>query len=303
MRSWMRPSGASGCPSTTGCAVICATTPATSCSTRRRSSAATSTAPTSSGCSTSTPAARPITPRASGRCSCTSCGTITSGEAPRAISRGRPERHRQGDFYMSTVIPTHELCARRRAGAPARRRARWCSGVGIDRLDMAQTLARCEDLIARREFAQHVAINAAKLVAMQHDPELRRIVERVRAGLRRRSGGGVGLAPAGRSAARARGRHRPHAGVVRARGAPRVSRVHPRRQGRRARAGPRQDHGAPSTAPARRDARRLLHRGGGRGGRRGGARRPSGHPVRRHLLAAQGVLAGALRARLSTFRS
>jgi N-acetylglucosaminyldiphosphoundecaprenol N-acetyl-beta-D-mannosaminyltransferase len=49
-------------------------------------------------------------------------------------------------------------------------------GCAIDRLDMPQTLARCEDLIARREFAQHVAINAAKLVAMQHDPELRRIV-------------------------------------------------------------------------------------------------------------------------------
>jgi N-acetylglucosaminyldiphosphoundecaprenol N-acetyl-beta-D-mannosaminyltransferase len=50
-------------------------------------------------------------------------------------------------------------------------------GCPIDRLDMAQTLARCEDLIARREFAQHVAINAAKLVAMQHDSDLRRIVE------------------------------------------------------------------------------------------------------------------------------
>jgi N-acetylglucosaminyldiphosphoundecaprenol N-acetyl-beta-D-mannosaminyltransferase len=50
-------------------------------------------------------------------------------------------------------------------------------GCQIDRLDMPQTLARCEDLIARREFAQHVAINASKLVAMQRDPELRRIVE------------------------------------------------------------------------------------------------------------------------------
>ncbi len=42
---------------------------------------------------------------------------------------------------------------------------------------MTQTLARCEDRIERREFAQHVAINAAKLVAIQQDPELRRIVE------------------------------------------------------------------------------------------------------------------------------
>jgi len=50
-------------------------------------------------------------------------------------------------------------------------------GCLVDRMDMRQTLARCEELIARREFAQHVAINAAKLVAMQEDPELRRIVE------------------------------------------------------------------------------------------------------------------------------
>ncbi len=42
---------------------------------------------------------------------------------------------------------------------------------------MAETLVRCEDLIARHEFAQHVAINAAKLVAMQHDPGLRRIID------------------------------------------------------------------------------------------------------------------------------
>jgi N-acetylglucosaminyldiphosphoundecaprenol N-acetyl-beta-D-mannosaminyltransferase len=45
-------------------------------------------------------------------------------------------------------------------------------------MDMSQTVARCEELIARREFAQHVAINASKLVAMQRDPELRQIVER-----------------------------------------------------------------------------------------------------------------------------
>jgi N-acetylglucosaminyldiphosphoundecaprenol N-acetyl-beta-D-mannosaminyltransferase len=50
-------------------------------------------------------------------------------------------------------------------------------GCHVDRLNMAETVMRCEDLIARGEFAQHVAINAAKLVAAQHDPELRRIVE------------------------------------------------------------------------------------------------------------------------------
>jgi len=41
---------------------------------------------------------------------------------------------------------------------------------------MDGTLARCEELIAAGRPAQHVAINAAKLVAMQRDPELREIV-------------------------------------------------------------------------------------------------------------------------------
>jgi N-acetylglucosaminyldiphosphoundecaprenol N-acetyl-beta-D-mannosaminyltransferase len=50
-------------------------------------------------------------------------------------------------------------------------------GTHIDRLDMEQTLARIEELIARGEFAQHVAINAAKIVAIQDDPGMRAIVE------------------------------------------------------------------------------------------------------------------------------
>ena len=41
---------------------------------------------------------------------------------------------------------------------------------------MDGTLARCEELIAAGRPAQHVAINAAKLVAMQRDAELREIV-------------------------------------------------------------------------------------------------------------------------------
>lgn len=41
---------------------------------------------------------------------------------------------------------------------------------------MEATLARCEELIASGGPAQHVAINAAKLVAMQNDEELRQIV-------------------------------------------------------------------------------------------------------------------------------
>jgi N-acetylglucosaminyldiphosphoundecaprenol N-acetyl-beta-D-mannosaminyltransferase len=77
---------------------------------------------------------------------------------------------------MSTVIPPTTSAP---AGAPhpAVPTRALVLGCRIDRLDMTQTLARIEDLIARREFAQHVAINAAKLVAMQRDPELRRIVE------------------------------------------------------------------------------------------------------------------------------
>jgi len=41
---------------------------------------------------------------------------------------------------------------------------------------MDGTLARCEELIAAGRPAQHVAINAAKLVAMQRDADLREIV-------------------------------------------------------------------------------------------------------------------------------
>jgi N-acetylglucosaminyldiphosphoundecaprenol N-acetyl-beta-D-mannosaminyltransferase len=57
-----------------------------------------------------------------------------------------------------------------------RRRPAHVVGCRIDRLDMEATLTRCEELIATGGPAQHVAINAAKLVAMQRDPELREIV-------------------------------------------------------------------------------------------------------------------------------
>jgi N-acetylglucosaminyldiphosphoundecaprenol N-acetyl-beta-D-mannosaminyltransferase len=46
----------------------------------------------------------------------------------------------------------------------------------IDRVDLAGALARCEQSIASRRFVQHMAINAAKLVAMQHDAELSAVV-------------------------------------------------------------------------------------------------------------------------------
>lgn len=50
------------------------------------------------------------------------------------------------------------------------------AGCRIDRLDMDGTLARCEELIAAPGVAQHVAINAAKVVALHDDPALAEIV-------------------------------------------------------------------------------------------------------------------------------
>jgi N-acetylglucosaminyldiphosphoundecaprenol N-acetyl-beta-D-mannosaminyltransferase len=49
-------------------------------------------------------------------------------------------------------------------------------GCPVDALDMDQTVARCAELIESGGFHQHVAINAAKLVAMRNDPRLREIV-------------------------------------------------------------------------------------------------------------------------------
>jgi N-acetylglucosaminyldiphosphoundecaprenol N-acetyl-beta-D-mannosaminyltransferase len=51
-------------------------------------------------------------------------------------------------------------------------------GCPIDRLDMAATVERCGELIEAGDVSQHMAINAAKLVAMADDPQLREIVSR-----------------------------------------------------------------------------------------------------------------------------
>lgn len=50
-------------------------------------------------------------------------------------------------------------------------------GCSIDRLDMGETVTAVEHAIATRTFTQHMAINAAKLVAMHDDPKLCEIVE------------------------------------------------------------------------------------------------------------------------------
>ena len=60
-------------------------------------------------------------------------------------------------------------------GVPERARVVGCC---IDRLDMDQTLARCEELIESGEYAQHLCINAAKAVAARDDAELRAIIDR-----------------------------------------------------------------------------------------------------------------------------
>jgi N-acetylglucosaminyldiphosphoundecaprenol N-acetyl-beta-D-mannosaminyltransferase len=51
-------------------------------------------------------------------------------------------------------------------------------GCRIDRIDLAQTVAVCEDAIRARRFTQHMAINVAKLMAMRSDGQLREGVER-----------------------------------------------------------------------------------------------------------------------------
>jgi N-acetylglucosaminyldiphosphoundecaprenol N-acetyl-beta-D-mannosaminyltransferase len=49
-------------------------------------------------------------------------------------------------------------------------------GCDIDRVDMPGMVERIDRVIATRGFAQHAAINAAKIVAMREDAELERIV-------------------------------------------------------------------------------------------------------------------------------
>jgi len=51
-------------------------------------------------------------------------------------------------------------------------------GCEIDRLDMAGTLEHCRAVIRDRRYTQHVAINAAKLVTLRRQPELREVIER-----------------------------------------------------------------------------------------------------------------------------
>ena len=60
------------------------------------------------------------------------------------------------------------------AAAPARVRVLGCP---VDPLDMEATVARCEEIVAERTYAQHMALNVAKLVACRDDELLRSAVE------------------------------------------------------------------------------------------------------------------------------
>jgi N-acetylglucosaminyldiphosphoundecaprenol N-acetyl-beta-D-mannosaminyltransferase len=50
-------------------------------------------------------------------------------------------------------------------------------GCHIDRVDMRQAVQRVDAAIAEHRYTQHVAINAAKIVALRNDPQLRSIVD------------------------------------------------------------------------------------------------------------------------------
>jgi N-acetylglucosaminyldiphosphoundecaprenol N-acetyl-beta-D-mannosaminyltransferase len=65
-----------------------------------------------------------------------------------------------------------EIHAAEAAQAPMVDRA-TVLGCAIDRVDLARAVAFCDDVIQSHGFAQHMAINAAKLVAMRKDEQLR----------------------------------------------------------------------------------------------------------------------------------
>jgi N-acetylglucosaminyldiphosphoundecaprenol N-acetyl-beta-D-mannosaminyltransferase len=49
-------------------------------------------------------------------------------------------------------------------------------GIVIDRLTMDETVARIREMVRGRGLHQHVVVNAAKIVALAHDPELLEVI-------------------------------------------------------------------------------------------------------------------------------
>jgi len=70
-----------------------------------------------------------------------------------------------------------ELEREQRTRAGARQRVELL-GCRLDAVDMREAVERCRRFIEQRQFGQHMSINAAKLVALQGDPELREAVSR-----------------------------------------------------------------------------------------------------------------------------
>jgi N-acetylglucosaminyldiphosphoundecaprenol N-acetyl-beta-D-mannosaminyltransferase len=50
-------------------------------------------------------------------------------------------------------------------------------GCAIDRVDMSEAAERCDRFVRTRAGAQHMAINAAKIVAMRHDEALHGLID------------------------------------------------------------------------------------------------------------------------------
>jgi N-acetylglucosaminyldiphosphoundecaprenol N-acetyl-beta-D-mannosaminyltransferase len=50
-------------------------------------------------------------------------------------------------------------------------------GCAIDRVDMSEAAERCDRFVRTRAGAQHMAINAAKIVAMRHDAALHELID------------------------------------------------------------------------------------------------------------------------------
>jgi N-acetylglucosaminyldiphosphoundecaprenol N-acetyl-beta-D-mannosaminyltransferase len=64
------------------------------------------------------------------------------------------------------------------AAATVRQPRAHLFGIGIDRLDMDDTVARCEEIIESRRYVQQVSINAAKVVSIYEDTRMRAIIGR-----------------------------------------------------------------------------------------------------------------------------
>jgi N-acetylglucosaminyldiphosphoundecaprenol N-acetyl-beta-D-mannosaminyltransferase len=69
-----------------------------------------------------------------------------------------------------------EQSVRERSPDPTDRDTVPFLGCEIDRVDAAGAVARCDKFIRSRQFHQHMAVNAAKLVALQDDERLKEIV-------------------------------------------------------------------------------------------------------------------------------